>query len=111
MSRLARLVPAALGPLAVAIGITLSVNPPANATIWWEAPPRCVQDQWHKDKQDRVGHYTKASEYKKTRIVGGDREVQYIWVFYVEVVMYPYGTVPGGRAEKHCGSDHFRTHA
>ncbi len=75
----------------------------AQAALRWPTPPRCVDSQWVRD-QGRLGLYSKASEYVKRRTYGGGTELRYIWVFYVEVPMYPFGMVPGGRAERHCGT-------
>jgi hypothetical protein len=74
----------------------------ATAAIGWPAPPRCVNSQWVFTGR-QIGLYSKAGEYVQRRFYGGGTELRYIWVFYVEVPS-TRGMLPGGRAERHCGT-------
>lgn len=75
----------------------------AEAIIWWPAPPKCVED-YTSTKDNRIAYYTKAYEYTKKISYGGGTEIRYIWVWEVQIPIYPYGLVSAGRAERHCGT-------
>lgn len=95
---------AALSMSAVATAaLVVGVPAEAQAVIWWPAPPKCVNSIWVKDG-NRLGLYSKAGEYTQRRYYGGGTEIRYIWVWGVEILMYPYGMVHAGRAERHCGT-------
>lgn len=95
---LARLLP---DRLANAVGQIAPAE--ASAANTWPTPPRCVASQWV-NAGGKLGLYSKAGEYTQKRFYGGGTEIRYIWVFYVEVPIYPYGMVSAGRAERHCGT-------
>jgi hypothetical protein len=91
---------------AFVLAVLLLTAAPASAQGEWEAPPRCVTTQWHRDGK-ALGLYQKVDEYKKTRVTDTGTEVDTIWIFFVDVVHYPQGLLTVGRAEKTCRTEWF----
>ena len=81
--------------------------------IIFPAPPTCHRDiravEW---KRGVYAHYEFAFEYRGSRLAGppppsaprGSYLYQRIYVYHVQNVIYPWGLVSAGRAEKVCGT-------
>lgn len=90
-----------------------SSSPSFAAGITYPAPPTCHTDirsiEW---RRGVFAFYEFASEYRGRRLVGppppsvprGSYLYERIYVYHVQNMIYPWGLVPAGRAEKVCGS-------
>ncbi len=93
--------------IAATIGI-IGVAAPASAIWWVKAPPTCHNDsRWISFKQDGR-QYVLAYNYafRHTTRSASSQGVVYrtYYTYDVQNVMYPYGLVTVGRAQKLCGT-------
>lgn len=109
LRRLAKHRVAALLLVATA-GIVLIQPTSAHAQIWFPAPPTCHTDirpiQW---KRGAYAFYEYAYYYRGRRLYGptpvrGMNLYERVHVYHVQNMIYPYGLVSAGRAEKVCGN-------
>lgn len=113
LRRRARHLAAALLLVATA-GIVLIQPRSAHAIIWYPAPPSCHRDirpiQW---KPGAYAFYEFAYEKQGRRLAGptpvrGTSLYERVYVYHVQIMIYPWGLVPAGRAEKVCGNMYAR---
>lgn len=96
----------------VTAGTVLFQPAPAHAVISFPPPPGCHTDirpiEW---KPGAFAFYEFAFEYRGRRLgvapvpyARGTYIYERIFVYQVSNMIYPYGLVPAGRAEKVCGT-------
>ena len=96
----------AVGVAAVAVAVPLAVPSPAQAAIWWPAPPTCstTNGQWVLSGSAlALAQY--AYKYEQMRFYGGGYEVRTIHVYDMQQFSWwAHGMISVGRSEKVCGT-------
>jgi hypothetical protein len=95
--------------LVATVGVVIIQPKPVPAQIRYPPPPTCHRDtrpiEW---KRGAYAYYEFAYEKRGRRLAGpcpGGRGLyENIYVYHVQIMVYPHGLVSSGRAEKVCGN-------